>query len=303
MSRIAGIAVSVTLIAVVGCAQPGNAPTATVNGLEGPTRAKGFVPERLGGLDLKTQIEGMQGRELRTRRVTIKPGGIAPVHGHRDRPAMLYVVTGEIVEHRSDSSAPITRRGGDLSLAEDGVAHWWENTGQADVVILATDVFNKAKGVDDENPCNPCGGKKAMNPCNPCGGKRAMNPCNPCGGSQGETRTLDGLTGPTASEGVSVTVLGSIPLEKEIPGMGNRRLRTRLWTIQPGGVVPIHTHADRPAMIYVLEGTINEHRSDRATPVAHQPGDLSIEADLAHWWENKGKEPVRLVATDIVHDK
>ena len=32
-----------------------------------------------------------------------------------------------------------------------------------------------------DNPCNPCGGKKAENPCNPCGGK-AMNPCNPCGG-------------------------------------------------------------------------------------------------------------------------
>lgn len=36
------------------------------------------------------------------------------------------------------------------------------------------------------NPCNPCGGKKAVvaaNPCNPCAGKKAMaaaNPCNPC---------------------------------------------------------------------------------------------------------------------------
>jgi uncharacterized RmlC-like cupin family protein len=42
----------------------------------------------------------------------------------------------------------------------------------------------------------------------------------------------------------------------------DRELRFRKLTIAPGGVVPWHSHADRPALIYVAEGEIHEFASN-----------------------------------------
>ena len=35
---------------------------------------------------------------LRTRRLTIGPGGLVPTHYHNDRPSIVYIIKGEIVE-------------------------------------------------------------------------------------------------------------------------------------------------------------------------------------------------------------
>jgi quercetin dioxygenase-like cupin family protein len=54
---------------------------------------KGVTVELLSALDLGPEIEGMAGRQLRMRRVTIEPGGVfGPVHDHRDRPGMVYIL-------------------------------------------------------------------------------------------------------------------------------------------------------------------------------------------------------------------
>ncbi len=116
------------------------------------------------------------------------------------------------------------------------------------------------------------------------------------------SKTLDGLTGPARPEGTKSEELVAINLVDQINGLEGRRLRTRHWTIQPGGIVPVHSHEDRPATIYVVSGSITEHRSDRAEPVLHETGSLSLEANVTHWWENTGDEICILVATDIVHD-
>jgi quercetin dioxygenase-like cupin family protein len=37
-------------------------------------------------------------------------------------------------------------------------------------------------------------------------------------------------------------------------------------TIEPGGVFgPIHDHKDRPGIVYILQGTITDHRNGVAT--------------------------------------
>ena len=58
-----------------------------------------FVNERLSGVALKAlrhlgpEIEGMTGRQLRMRMVTIEPGGVfGPIHDHKDRPGTVYVL-------------------------------------------------------------------------------------------------------------------------------------------------------------------------------------------------------------------
>ena len=108
---------------------------------------------------------------------------------------------------------------------------------------------------------------------------------------------------PTMPKGVTDTVIGAIDLGPEI-NVAGRQLRTRRLVVQPGGVVPIHSHTDRPALIVVVSGSITEHRSDRATAVEHRAGDISREADgISHYWINHGNEPAVLLSSDVFHGK
>ena len=116
------------------------------------------------------------------------------------------------------------------------------------------------------------------------------------------SKSIEGFSGPARPSGIKAEELVAIELADQVEGLEERRLRTRYWTIQPGGVVPIHSHVDRPATIYVVQGTMAEHRSDSEEPVIHEAGGLSLEANVTHWWENIGDEVCILIATDIVHD-
>jgi quercetin dioxygenase-like cupin family protein len=78
-------------------------------------------------------------------------------------------------------------------------------------------------------------------------------------------------------------------------------LRTRRLVIQPGGVVPWHSHQERPANIYIVEGAVTEYQSTCAVPIDHVAGDVTAEhGDLSHWWKNNGDTPAVLISTDIV---
>ena|SRR5438552_16519844 len=67
----------------------------------GPSEGKGANTKALGSIDLSTEIEGLSGRQLRARLVTIEPGGHVAAHSHKDRPTMEYVVQGNVVEIRN----------------------------------------------------------------------------------------------------------------------------------------------------------------------------------------------------------
>jgi quercetin dioxygenase-like cupin family protein len=41
--------------------------------------------------------------------------------------------------------------------------------------------------------------------------------------------------------------------------------------------VPWHSHEDRPALIYVVSGTIFEYASNCAVPIEHKTGEVSVE--------------------------
>ncbi len=84
--------------------------------------------------------------------------------------------------------------------------------------------------------------------------------------------------------------------------MGPYILRTRRLELQPGGTVPTHSHANRPAIVYVMKGTVIEHNSFCAVPIEHHAGDVSEEfaPGFVHWWENKGNEVVTFLSSDVV---
>jgi quercetin dioxygenase-like cupin family protein len=106
-----------------------------------------------------------------------------------------------------------------------------------------------------------------------------------------------------AAKDVTDTVLASIDLSKEMVKLDDHQFRMRRLVIQPGGIVPWHSHADRPALIYVVQGEITEYASTCAVPILHKAGDVSIDAGRSHWWKNTGKKTVVLISSDILHDK
>ena len=108
----------------------------------------------------------------------------------------------------------------------------------------------------------------------------------------------------TAPVGVVDTELASIDLAKENVKLDQRRLRMRHMTIAPGGIVPFHSHEDRPALIMVNSGEIYEYNSKCAVPILHKAGDVAREfMGTKHWWKNTGSQMVDLTIGDIVNDK
>jgi quercetin dioxygenase-like cupin family protein len=107
-----------------------------------------------------------------------------------------------------------------------------------------------------------------------------------------------------AAKGVTDTVLAAIDLEKEPADIKERQLRFRKLTIEPGGIVPWHSHDDRPAIIYIAEGEIVEYASNCADPIVHKAGDIRPETHgTSHWWQNLGNKTVVLFVGDVLHDK
>ena len=104
----------------------------------------------------------------------------------------------------------------------------------------------------------------------------------------------------TPGKGVTDTVLSSIDLAKEPANVPGRLLRLRKLVIEPGGVVPWHEHANRPALIYIISGEITEYASTCAVPIVHRAGDAATETHAtAHWWKNTGTETVVLLSADL----
>jgi quercetin dioxygenase-like cupin family protein len=108
----------------------------------------------------------------------------------------------------------------------------------------------------------------------------------------------------TPASGVTDTTLGSIDLSKEAVMLKDHELRFRKLTIAPGGVVPWHSHADRPALIFVAQGEIVEYASNCSEPIVHKTGDIRPETSgTSHWWKNLGNQTVILYVGDVLHDK
>lgn len=103
----------------------------------------------------------------------------------------------------------------------------------------------------------------------------------------------------TAPAGVTDDVIGSVDLQKEL-ALDGRDLRLRRLVVQPGGVVPLHSHAGRPALITVVSGAITEYRSTCSVGIEHAAGEVSTESDgISHWWRNNTGQPAVLLSADV----
>ena len=93
--------------------------------------------------------------------------------------------------------------------------------------------------------------------------------------------------------GVTDTVIAAIDVSKAPFNIDGRNFRMRKLVVEPGGIVPWHSHADRPAIIYITEGEIHEYASNCAGP--HR----------AQGWRRRSRDPgnLPLVEESRRHDR
>lgn len=67
-------------------------------------------------------------------------------------------------------------------------------------------------------------------------------------------------TPPTETKGVKVSPPTALDLGPEVDSVEGRQLRLRVVTVEPGGVVAVHSHKGRPGVAYIVQGTLTETR-------------------------------------------
>ncbi|WP_299043286.1 cupin domain-containing protein [uncultured Tateyamaria sp.] len=238
--------------------------TRVLNGLEGPSGANNISNVAIANAPLADEgLDQIAGYNLRTRSWTISADtGIVPIHSHVDRPAIVYTLTGEIYEYRSDASDRIRHSAGGLSLEEGDVTHWWLNEGPEDVRLIAFDVFN-------------------------AGGDTTV---------MSDVPTQQAFDLP-AQSGAVLELLGLVDIEAHYDGAqgDGLALSTYRAVIEPGGVLPSFVAAGEPLQVWVWQGAVTEHRSDAAAPVtlvAEEGAHLGGGAQA--YWENTGDVPAEL---------
>jgi len=108
-----------------------------------------------------------------------------------------------------------------------------------------------------------------------------------------------GQSAPTENRGVKISPPTALDLGGEIDGVEGRQLRLRVVTLEPGGVVGIHSHNGRPAVAYVLQGRLTEHVEGGGVHERIQGESWTEGKAITHWAENKGGKPVVVVAVDV----
>ncbi|HZP89126.1 MAG TPA: cupin domain-containing protein [Burkholderiales bacterium] len=104
---------------------------------------------------------------------------------------------------------------------------------------------------------------------------------------------------PTETKGVKVGAPTFIDLTNEIDSVAGRQLRLRVVTLEPGAVVGLHSHAGRPGVAYVLQGTLTEHVENGGVNERRQGESWTEGRNVTHWAENKGEAPTVVLAVDV----
>ncbi|HEV7526858.1 MAG TPA: cupin domain-containing protein [Acidimicrobiia bacterium] len=106
---------------------------------EAVPETRGVTAELLASLDLGAEIEGIEGLQFRMRRFTFEPGAVfGPIHDHKGRPGLVYILQGAITDHRDGVA---TDYGPGVGWPEDrNTTHWLENRGTVPAVEISVDI-------------------------------------------------------------------------------------------------------------------------------------------------------------------
>ncbi len=102
---------------------------------------------------------------------------------------------------------------------------------------------------------------------------------------------------PMDNKGLDAKVESTIDLAPDMPGY---QLRLRTITFEPGGIAGFHSHKQRPAFAYVMQGSLTELRQGGYEKTVGPGGVITESRDVEHWAENRGGSKVVLIGVDIV---
>lgn len=104
-----------------------------------PPANVGQSDELLRSLDLTGELDSTKGRPLRMRKITVQPGGALALHNHVDRPAVTYMLQGQMTYHQ-EGKPDVIANPGDGFAEGRATTHWGENTGRVPAVWIAVDI-------------------------------------------------------------------------------------------------------------------------------------------------------------------
>jgi len=104
-----------------------------------PTATVGQSEVMLRTLDLTHELTSTRGRALRMRTITVQPGGVLAEHNHIDRPAITYMLQGQMTYYQEGKPAVIANPGDGFAEGRT-TTHWGENTGTVPAVWVAVDI-------------------------------------------------------------------------------------------------------------------------------------------------------------------
>ena len=101
------------------------------------------------------------------------------------------------------------------------------------------------------------------------------------------------------TKGVEISHVESLDLTPWAQDAKGRQLRIRKLVIQPGGVIGVHSHDDRPDASYLVQGELTEYREGGY--VKRRPGDTVHTAgkNVTHWVANEGNVAAVLIVVDV----
>nr|WP_269778431.1 cupin domain-containing protein [Microbacterium sp. MAH-37] len=98
--------------------------------------------------------------------------------------------------------------------------------------------------------------------------------------------------------------ISEIPFKPGTLPLADRAMRVRRLDVHPGGVIGVHDHSDRPAILFVLHGSMTVHDENLGTAAIVNEGEAVAEfGDLQHWAQNNSdKLPLALLTFDLLDD-
>ncbi len=112
--------------------------------------------------------------------------------------------------------------------------------------------------------------------------------------------TANAQDAPKDNKGFTTGKTTFVDLGPEIEGMAGRQLRLRVLNIAPGGHIGLHSHKDRPSVVYFMQGTDTVTRDDGSKQTFHA-GDVTAETGATvHWHRNDGNDAVIIITADVI---
>lgn len=100
---------------------------------------------------------------------------------------------------------------------------------------------------------------------------------------------------PTGNKGLKAAELRSVDLSSKIDSIRAHKLSLRSLTLEPGGIVELHSHKDHPTILHVIKGTLTSHPQGQPEVVLRAGVGFAESQDTNYWVQNTGSEQAEFI--------